>query len=129
MELKQNMVAWFEIPVQDLERATKFYEKVFDISLSPQDMGPMQMAFFPYNDELPGAPGGLVYYPEEHQVSQDGVLIYFNSLTGDIDTELSRVEKAGGKILSPKRLIAEDIGYMAVFIDSEGNRIALYNKA
>ncbi|MCU4173651.1 VOC family protein [Carboxylicivirga sp. N1Y90] len=129
MDLKQNMVAWFEIPVQDLDRATRFYEEVFDITLLPQDLGPVKMSFFPYNDDLPGSPGGLMYYPEEYQVSKDGVLIYFSSLAGDLNTELSRVEKAGGQILSSKRLISEEIGYMAVFIDSEGNRIALYNKA
>jgi predicted enzyme related to lactoylglutathione lyase len=57
-----------------------------------------------------------------------GVLIYYTAKSGDLDNELSRVETAGGKVLQPKTLIKEDIGYMAVFLDTEGNRIALHSR-
>jgi len=70
-----------------------------------------------------GASGAL-FKNENYTPSKDGVLIYFGS--ADIDTELDRVEAAGGSIVKPKYLITEEIGHCGVFIDSEGNRIALY---
>jgi predicted enzyme related to lactoylglutathione lyase len=70
----------------------------------------------------------LVHHPEHYKPSTDGVLIYFSSRTGDLADELSKIEGAGGQILVPKTLIAEDIGYMAVFLDTEGNRIALHSR-
>ncbi len=64
---------------------------------------------------------------EEYKPSAtDGPLIYFNSQSGDISDELTRVVGAGGKILKDKTLISEETGYMAVVLDTEGNRIALY---
>ncbi len=58
----------------------------------------------------------------------NGVLIYLTTQTGDLNDELKRVEKAGGTVIQPKTLIAEDYGYMALFIDTEGNRIALHSR-
>lgn len=127
MELKRNVVGWFELPVIDMERAIRFYETVFDMKLDRQKMGDFEMAMFPYAD-LPGSPGALVQHADWYKPSADGVLIYFTSQTGDLETELSRVEDAGGQVLIPKRLIAEDIGYMGVFADTEGNRVALHSR-
>ncbi len=129
MSLKYNMVGWFEIPVSDMDRAIDFYKNVFQVEMDQQKMGDVSMAFFPWDEELPGAPGALVHYPDEYQSSQSGVLIYFSSLSGDLNDELTRVENAGGKVILPKKLIAEDIGYMALFLDSEGNKMALHSKA
>ena len=84
------------------------------------------MAWFPFAD-LPGAPGTLVFHKEFYKPSTDGVLIYLTSPSGDLSNELAKIESAGGKIVVPKTLITEDIGFMAVFIDSEGNRIALHS--
>lgn len=124
--MKQNMVGWFEIPTVDINRAKAFYDCVFNIEIVIQDFGGVQMGWFPFAEDKPGAAGSLIqheaYEPSEHK----GVLIYFASK--DINKELQEVEKAGGRIVKPKTQISPDVGYMAIFIDSEGNRIALHSR-
>lgn len=125
---KNNVVGWFEIPVNEMERAIRFYETVFELSLHRQQMGPLDMAWFPTFEGGLGTTGSLVYHPDYYETSKDGILIYFTSRCGDVDDELSRVETAGGSIVQSKTLISEEIGYMALIIDSEGNRIALHSR-
>ena len=86
------------------------------------------MGWFPFaqNPEARGASGSLVYNPDFYTPSSSGVLIYFSS--ADLAVELGRVEEAGGAVLREKTLIREDIGYMGLFTDSEGNRIALHSR-
>lgn len=127
MEISHNIVGWFEIPVIDMERAIKFYETVFEIKLTRQQMGGEDMAFFPWVEKSIGSGGGLVHHPGQYTPSSDGVLVYFTAFSGDVSIELERVEKAGGKVLLTKTLIAPEIGYMALFLDSEGNRAALHS--
>jgi len=128
MEIKRNMVGWFEIPVSEMDRAIRFYETVFDITISKIKIDKLEMAMFPVIDKLPGAQGALVLNKEFYiPSSSDGTLIYFTSQSADCAVELSKVVKAGGKILQEKKMIAPDIGYMGLFIDSEGNRIAIHS--
>jgi predicted enzyme related to lactoylglutathione lyase len=128
MEITHNVVGWFEIPVTNMERAMAFYERVFDLKLTHQQMGPLEMAFFPWVDKGMGSAGSLVFAPVHYQPSAQGPLIYFTAFSGDLANELSRVEAAGGKALMPKTLINEEIGYMAMFLDTEGNRVALHSR-
>ena len=122
-----SKVAWFEIPVRDMDRAAQFYETVFDISIKKVDMGDLQMGWFPEDSEKPGANGSLMYHSEFYFPDENkGALIYFTS--EDLALELGRVQGAGGKVLVDKRQISPDNGYMGVFVDSEGNRIALHSK-
>lgn len=121
----QVTVGWFEIPVRDMSRAMHFYEAVFNCKLSRNRMGPLDMAWFPWEDQGKGAGGSLVQNEEFYVPSANGALVYFSS--GNLAVELSRVEKAGGKIIVPKKLIAPDVGYMGLFTDTEGNRIALHS--
>jgi uncharacterized protein len=127
MEINHNVVGWFEIPVLDLERAIRFYETVFEVNVGRMELGGEQMAFFPWIEKSMGAGGGLVFHPGKYKPSADGVLIYFTAFSGDVATELGRVEAAGGKVLEPKRQITPEIGYMGVCLDSEGNRIAIHS--
>jgi len=127
VELKRNVVGWFEIPVSDMERAIKFYEAVFNFELERHKMGELDMAWFPFAD-VPGAPGTLVSHKEFYKPSSDGVLIYFTCHSGDLNNELARLEAAGGKVLMSKKLISQDVGYMALCTDTEGNRIALHSR-
>jgi predicted enzyme related to lactoylglutathione lyase len=127
MEIITNAVGWFEIPVTNMERAVKFYEAVFGFTLERHNFGGLNMAWFPYADK-PGAPGSLVYDEKFYKPSQEGVLIYFSSPSGDLKNEMDKVESAGGKVLMHKKIINEDIGYMGMFSDTEGNRIALHSK-
>lgn len=126
MEKKHNVVGWFEIPVSNMERAISFYEKIFDFKLVRQKIGNLDMAWFPWVDDAIGASGSLVLNKELYKPSKDGVLIYFTAQSGDVSIELSRVKDAGGKVYIPKTLITDDIGYMAVIEDTEGNRVALH---
>lgn len=127
MEIKNNVVGWFEIPVTDMDRAIKFYETVFGFKLERHQMEPLDMAWFP-TVEGSGAMGSLVYHKEFYNPSTEGTLVYFTAHSGDLANELAKIESAGGKILVDKTLIAEDIGYMAVFLDPEGNRVALHSQ-
>ena len=122
-----NIITWFEIPVTDMDRAIKFYETVFGYSLSRNTMGTLDMAWFPGDQEGTAVSGGLVCFPDFYKPSHDGSLMYFASPSGDLENELSKVVAAGGTIMQPKKLIAEGIGYMGLFTDTEGNRLAMHS--
>ncbi|BAP33101.1 glyoxalase/bleomycin resistance protein/dioxygenase [Chryseobacterium sp. StRB126] len=118
-----NPVVYFEIPVNDLERAESFYSAVFNFSFVKETIDHYEMALFPFEEKSSGITGALakgdVYKP-----TKNGVIIYFK--TENIDTTLEKVLQHGGKILYPKRT-DEKYGFaVAEFEDSEGNRIALH---
>lgn len=121
MELKLN---WFEIPVTDMQRAVSFYEAVFGIKIDVQNFGGVLMGFFPMPSNLEVTSGALVKY-DSYIPSQEGALLYF--FAADITACLERVSTAGGKIVQNKTQISEEHGFMGVFIDSEGNRVALHS--
>lgn len=125
--MEQNMVGWFEIPVNDMERAKNFYNKVFDIDIQVQDFHGTLMGWFPWAEGKTGASGSLIKNEAYEPSDTKGVVIYFSS--EDVSIELNRVEDAGGKIVVNKRQISPDVGYMGLFLDSEGNRIALHSRA
>ena len=124
--MEQNMIGWFEIPLLDMDRAKKFYEEVFDIEIQIQDFHGTLMGWFPFSETKPGAAGSLIkdksYTPSEDK----GVLIYFSAT--DISTQLKKVLELGGKVLQAKSLISEDVGFIGLFVDMEGNRIALHSR-
>jgi predicted enzyme related to lactoylglutathione lyase len=123
----KNVISWFEIPSTDLDRAQKFYETIFDITLNPMDMPNIKMRMFPLDDMMNGVGGAIVDSGGFHIPSAtDGVLIYLNG-NPDVQNVLDKVEKAGGKIMVPKTEISPEHGFMAVFMDTEGNRIGLHS--
>ncbi len=71
---------------------------------------------------------GAFTVPSLGILDKDGTLVYFTASSGDLSIELSRVEGAGGKVLQEKTLITEEIGYMGLFLDTEGNRIAIHSR-
>jgi uncharacterized protein len=122
-----NAINWFEIPTNDLARATKFYETIFNTKLIPMDTPSIQMRMFPLEDLMTGIGGAIVHSGGFHKVSAtDGPLVYLNG-NPDVQIVLDRIEAAGGEILVPKTEISPEYGHMAVFLDSEGNRIALHS--
>ncbi|AUP80852.1 VOC family protein [Flavivirga eckloniae] len=125
--MKNNMVGWFEIPVTNMDRAAAFYNTVFKIEVQVQDFGGTLMAWFPFAEDKPGAMGSLILNKAYEPSDTKGVLIYFNS--EDIESELNNVEDAGGKVVQAKTQISPEVGYMGVFVDSEGNRIALHSRS
>lgn len=122
----KNAISWFEIPATDLNRAQRFYEMIFQVQLIPMDVASIQMRMFPIED-MQGV-GGAVCKSEEFYKSSstDGVLIYLNA-NPDVQKVLDRVMDAGGKILVPKTQITPEYGYMAIILDTEGNRIGLHS--
>ncbi|HVV54675.1 MAG TPA: VOC family protein [Mucilaginibacter sp.] len=126
MDGSVNILNWFEVSVIDIERAKKFYETIFSITMEDMDMMGMKMAMFPY-DMMSGKLSGALVQSDMHKPSADGVKIYFNG-NPDLDEALSKVEAAGGKIIMPKGKISDEIGYMAFFIDTEGNAVALHSQ-
>jgi predicted enzyme related to lactoylglutathione lyase len=123
----QHAISWFEIPTTDINRAQQFYEAVFQIKMNPLDMDNIKMRMFPLDNPMEGVGGALVQTDGFHKPSSnDGVLIYLNG-NPDVQIFMDRVEAAGGKIVVPKMEISPEYGDMAIFLDTEGNRIALHN--
>jgi len=123
----KHAISWFEIPATDIDRAQKFYETIFDMKMNAMDFGNTKMRAFPLDDPMEGIGGTLIDSGGFHKPSlTEGPMIY---LTGnpDVNIVLGKVEKAGGKILTPKTEISPEYGFMAVFQDTEGNRIALHS--
>src|SRR5689334_21935053 len=126
MHLNTHAINWFEIPVEDFNRAKKFYETIFDYQMPENQMGPARMGFLLYDFKSGGRGGAIVHNPEFYTPSKNGTLIYLNC-DPDLQEVLNRVTPAGGKITLAKTIITEDLGYWALIEDSEGNRIALHS--
>src|SRR3989344_5149789 len=111
----KNAIDWFEIPTKNFDRAVKFYSTIYGFEMQLMDLGDLNMALFPI--EKGGMGGSVVYHKEAYTPSDKGTLVYLNA-DPDLDNVLSKVEKAGGKVLIKKRLITPEIGYMGVFKDT-----------
>ena len=120
----RHAISWFDLPASDIERAVKFYNEIFQIKMEPQQgMGGMT-AFFPY--DAPLGIGGSLSTGDWYTSSETaGPLIYLNA-GDDLTPILERIEPAGGKVIVPRTTIGEH-GAMAVFLDSEGNRVGLHS--
>jgi len=119
----QTQVNWFEIATKDLQRATRFYEAVFATQLRQEqisDSGPM--AIFVRDD---GRSVGCLTGPGWLEPTRQGTLIYLDA-GPSIQAVLDRVVAAGGELTMERTQLPNDIGYIAQFIDSEGNRMALH---
>lgn len=121
--MARNPVGWFEIYVQDMERATKFYRSVFQAKLEPLKNPGMEMWAFPMNMESAGASGALVKMPG-FPSGGNSTLVYFSCV--DCATEAGRVVKAGGRIQKEKFAIGE-YGFIALAVDTEGNMFGLHS--
>ncbi len=119
-----NFVTWFEIPATSFERAVEFYNSIYNINMDTNTMGGYSMAYFPSEKGITGA----IISGEGSEPCDKGPLVYLNG-GKDLDVVLSRVQDAGGRVLMQKQLINEELGYFALFIDSEGNRLALHSKS
>ncbi|MFP2994618.1 VOC family protein [Spongiivirga sp. MCCC 1A20706] len=121
-----NAVSWFEIPVSDYDRAKKFYSEILGKTIIDHDMGDQNMKYgiFPYDMEN-NKVGGAILQMDGMNPSADGSTVYLNG-GDDLSEALSKVEAAGGKIVMPKTDINEN-GFIAQFLDTEGNRVALHS--
>jgi uncharacterized protein len=126
MEKLLNSINWFEIPVINFERAKKFYSAIFEYEMFDTMVGNVHMGFLPY-EQVEHRVGGAICQGDDYIPSASGTLPYLNG-GSDLNHVLGRVEAAGGKISKPKTFHGEGIGYIAFFIDTEGNRIALHSR-
>ena len=124
MEMVKNALSWFEIPVADFDRARKFYGAIFDFEMPEFTMGPNRMGFFLMEQGV-GVGGAIVSGPG-YEPAETGTLVYLNG-GSDLTNVLNRVAGAGGTVAVPKTIINDELGYFAVFRDSEGNRVALHS--
>jgi len=122
-----NIITWFEIPVTEIDRAQKFYETILDIKMVKRTDGEDEAVFFPFDPNViqatSGRVTGILSKSERNKPSSNGTVIYINA-SPDIQTVLDKVEKAGGKIISP--VIQIPPGFIALIIDSEGNKVGLH---
>jgi predicted enzyme related to lactoylglutathione lyase len=126
MDKTTNSLNWFEIPVTDMHRAKHFYQVLFSIHMDEMEMMGMKMAMFPGTPDSGKASGALVQ-SEYHKPSMEGTVVYLNA-NPDMSSVLQKVEMEGGRILMPKTAISPEIGFMAFFTDTEGNRVALHSQ-
>ncbi len=119
-----NSVSWFELPVTDYNRAATFYCRILGLKkLDLLEFGGVKMGMLPAKN---GGVGGAIVQGNTYIPSDRGALVYLNG-GKDLANVLSKVESAGGRVVIPKTLITKEYGYMAVFMDSEGNKVALHS--
>jgi len=120
--MENNTISWFEIPVKDIARASKFYGEILKIEFKMDEMEGAKLAVFPHEKT---SVGGCLIEHKEYEPSNKGTMVYLN---GGADLQLiqDRIEAAGGKVVLPKKSLGEH-GFYAWFLDSEGNRVALHS--
>jgi predicted enzyme related to lactoylglutathione lyase len=117
----KSYISLFEIPATDVSRAIAFYQALLDITIEKMDIEGTPIGVFPYEEHLVH---GVIIQADGYKPSSDGVTLYLNA--GDaLQPVLDRVTKNGGQILVPKTAHADGSGYFAIFLDTEGNRMAL----
>jgi uncharacterized protein len=121
--MKRNPVGWFEIYVDDMARAQRFYENVFELKLQALDIPLIKMMTFPMEEDLPGCTGALVKM-EGSRPSGNGIVIYFSC--ADCAVEARRAVQNGGKIFKEKGSIGQ-YGFISLVYDTEGNLIGLHS--
>ncbi|MEQ9412800.1 MAG: VOC family protein [Cyclobacteriaceae bacterium] len=120
IEMKSH-ISLFEIPALDISRAVNFYQVILDIDIEKMEMPGMEMGIFPYEEQMVT---GVIMKGEGYKPSADGVTIYLNA-GDDLQKILDRVEKNGGTIIVPKTAHADESGFFALFLDTEGNKLGL----
>jgi uncharacterized protein len=118
-----NEIVWFDMPVDDLDRAVRFYTAVLGAPAQKQTYGEMSFATLPHTEG--DSSGCLTPMKEPGPKSANGPLLYFNC-EGRLDQAIAAVEPNGGRVQQPKHQIGP-YGFRAVVVDSEGNRIALHS--
>ena len=120
---KMNAIGWFDIYVNELDRAVAFYESVLNCKLVPigDVTGENQMMSFPADMSVYGA-GGALSKSAHASPGVGGTIVYFSA--EDCAVEEARVAMAGGKVIRPKFSIGE-FGWVSLCLDTEGNMFGI----
>lgn len=120
----KNALNWFEIPVVDFNRAKAFYAQLLNAPIIESPNPYLQYGFLPH-DQQTGV-GGAIVAGKDYVPSVTGTVVYLNG-GNDLQETLNRVEVAGGKVILPKTEIGGGMGYLALFFDTEGNKVGLHS--
>nr|WP_295870336.1 VOC family protein [uncultured Chitinophaga sp.] len=119
----ENVINFFDIPATDFSRAVSFYKAILGLEITETDMFGTKMGFFP-NDGTNVS--GAIVQGTDYKPSADGVVVYLNG-GQDLQTILDKVVPNNGKVIVPKTHISPEVGYIGMFIDTEGNKIGLHS--
>lgn len=119
----KNLITIVEVPTSDFPRAMKFYESVLDTKLEVVDMEGIKMAMFPTSGD--GVAVQLIN-GADYRPSSDGTVVYLNG-GDDLQTIADKIEANGGSLVVPKTAIGPEMGFYAIFIDTEGNKLGLHS--
>ncbi len=119
----KNLVSIIEIPVKDFSRAVAFYQAILGISIEEAEMPGVQMGLFPSDGETVNV---VLAKGADYKPTTDGAVPYLNA-GNDLQSTLDKVEPNGGKIIVPKTEISPEMGFFALFFDTEGNKLGLHS--
>ncbi|MBV7316553.1 VOC family protein [Shewanella sp. NIFS-20-20] len=123
--LQHAALVWADIPVIDMNRAMAFYHQHFTFTFSQMTMDDMEYAIVEQLEEQ-GAGIGLLYHPEA-MPSTTGSVVYLQQ-TGSLQQKVDNLGAAGVKVVLPPKAIQDgEHGYIALFIDCEGNKVGLWS--
>mgnify|MGYP005982976629 CR=1 FL=1 len=112
-----------EIPATEMSRAVDFYQAILDITIEKMEFPEMQLGLFPTEEQAVVA---VLMQGEGYTPSSNGVTIYLDG-GDDLQGILDKVEKNGGTIVAPKTPHADESGFFALFLDTEGNKLGLHS--
>lgn len=119
----KNFISIVEIPTVNFSRAVAFYEAILGISIEEVDMDGVQMGVFPSDGETVNV---ALVRGNDYKPSIDGMIVYLNA-GNDLQNTLDKMESNGGKVVVPKTEISPEMGFFAMFIDTEGNKLGLHS--
>jgi uncharacterized protein len=119
----KNLISIVEIPTTDFRRAVAFYQVILDISIEEVDMGGIQMGVFPSDGETVNV---ALIKGNDSKPSAHGTVVYLNA-GEDLQITLNKIQSNGGKVDTPKTEISPEMGFFAIFTDTEGNKLGLHS--
>lgn len=119
----KNLISIVEIPVSDFSRAVKFYEGVWGVTIQVVEMDGVTMGVIPSEE---GTVNVVLAKGNDYKPTTDGAILYLQA-GDDLQPMLNRVKQHGGQISVPKTQISPEMGFFALFMDTEGNKLGLHS--
>ena len=119
----KNLISIVEIPTSNLSRAIAFYQAILDVNIEEVDMGEVRMGVFPSVEETVSV---VLVNGKDYKPSSNGTVVYLNAGV-DLRIVLDKIESNGGAIVVPKSEISPEMGFYALFTDTEGNKLGLHS--
>lgn len=118
-----NLISIVEIPTTDFSRAVKFYQTILDLAIEEIDMDGTQMGVLPSDGENVNV---VLVKGNDYKPTTDGAVLYLNA-GNDLQPMLDKVSQNVRQVIVPKTAISSEMGYFALFIDTEGNKLGLHS--